>query len=148
MRPADDPSWSHYTETILELFDDASIVLDLRLPILAEQRQRIEASPVGTRFAVVTAYNPHGVPSDPEANRDRDRRLVERLDGLGMPWVRATGRSLDGQHREPGVAAPLSVDDARALAIEFRQSAFFWYDEGVVWLMGALVDAPPTRLGT
>ena len=57
-----------------------------------------------------------------------------------------TAPAPDRSHREPGVAVVLDREAAQQVGREYEQSAIYWYEDGVVWLVGALVDAPPERL--
>lgn len=146
MRPDDDPNWSRYGDTLVEFFDDGGLVLDLRAPIPEDKQRMLAGSPVGDRFAIMTAYNPYGREHSEADNDARDRRLRAELAERGLPWVCADGWAPDRSHREPGVAVAVDQEAARAIAREYDQSAIYWYDRGTVWLVGALVDAPPERL--
>ncbi len=146
MRPEDDPGWSKYGDTLIEFFDDGSLVLDLRKPIPERHRRVLAESTLGEQFAIMTAFNPHGRDHSAEDNARRDRQLRTALSEMGVPWVCADGWSPDRTHREPGVAVVLDQAAAQQLARDYGQSAIYWYDHGVVWLVGALVDAAPERL--
>lgn len=146
MKPVQDPSWSHYGDTLIELFDDGSVVLDVREPIPQHKRQVLAASVLGRQFAVLTAFNPHGRDHTAADNEERDRRLRADLTARGLTWVCADGWSPDRSHREPGVAVVVDRTTAQQIAREYEQSAIYWYDDGVIWLVGALVDASPERL--
>ena len=94
------------------------------------------AGGVPAAFGVVTAYNPGGAVTDPEANRAADAALKARLERSGLAHFRVTGRSKDGSHQEPGYGvAAASPEAVRHLAHEFRQLAFYWVEDGVVFLM-------------
>lgn len=146
MKPSDDPSWSCYGDTLIELFDDGSLVLDIRKPIPEKQRRMLAASPIGERFAIMTAFNPAGRDHSAGDNEARDRRLRAELTERGVPWVCADGWSPDHTHREPGVAVAVPKEEAIEIARAYAQSAIYWYDAGTMWLVGALVDTPPERL--
>lgn len=146
MTPDEDPSWSHYGDTLIELFDDGSMVLDIRKPIPQRQQEALAASLLGERFAVLTAWNPFGRDHSEADNEARDRQLREKLTAEGLTWTCADGWAPDRSHREAGVAIVTGQERAREIAREFLQSAIYWYDAGTVWLVGALVDAPPERL--
>lgn len=146
MKPVQDPSWSHYGDTLVELFDDGSLVLDIRAPIPAAKQQALAASVLGTEFAILTAYNPHGRDHSAADNEARDRALRADLDARGLTWVCADGWSPDRTHREPGVAVVVDRPTAQQIGRQYEQSAIYWYERGVVWLVGALVDAPPEQL--
>lgn len=146
MKPGQDPSWSHYGDTLIELFDDGSLVLDVRAPIPKRKQQALNASVLGDEFAILTAYNPHGRDHSAADNADRDRRLRADLTARGLTWVRADGWAPDRSHREPGVAVVADRVTAQQIGREYEQSAIYWYADGVIWLVGALVEAAPEQL--
>lgn len=65
---------------------------------------------------------------DDRTNQRRSRELDADLARGGVRRSPADGAAADASHREPGWAVSLSVADARALAVAWGQSAFFWYD--------------------
>ena len=69
MTPADDPSWEHYADTILELFGARSLEMDLTEPVPTDAVARLGEQGVGPTFAVLTACNPHGRAMDDLWNR-------------------------------------------------------------------------------
>ena len=145
--PEDDPSWRLYARTILEFFpSDRSVAIDLRDAPPPESVESVHDRGLPESFAVLTAWNPRGRTVTDEDNRRRDRELKARLCGARQTWVPVDGVSSDGRHREPGVGVALSQEDARRLACDFEQSAFYWFDEGAFWLVGALVQTAPVRL--
>jgi hypothetical protein len=146
MRPQDDPSWAAYPNTILELFGTRVVRLDLRSLAAPEDVQPLREVGLAAPWAVVTAWNPHGLEVDEHTNRANDQRLRATLEAAGHRGIRADGVSPDGLHREEGVAVALSLEEARGLAESFGQSAFFWFDGECVWLMPALMRAEPRRL--
>lgn len=58
MRPHDDPSWTHYGSTILELFGTTRLRIDLRQPVDADVRAALAAEGLVRPFAVLTASKP------------------------------------------------------------------------------------------
>lgn len=146
LRPADDRSWAHYPNTIIELFEQRDLRIDLRETIGDHVRTVLATRGLDGTFAVLTAANPRGLPATPDENHRSEARLIETLDGLGAHHVSADGVSSDGSHRERGLAVQIQRATAAALAREFGQSAFFWFDGFDFWLVGALVVAPPVRL--
>ena len=87
-------------------------------------------------FAVVTAHNPDGVVQGAAANEAADEALGIILDARGLPRFRVTGRSRDGAHREPGWGiATGSLEQARDFSLAFRQLAFFWVEDGMVYVV-------------
>ena len=152
MRPADDPAWTRYPETILELFrrpdDDApALRLDLRRPLDGAARERLRELGLDGPFGVVTAAAPRGEPQADAFDRARQAELdeVARTDALAHT-LRVDGVSPDGAHRERSVAVRLPKDEVVALGRRYQQSAVFWYDGADFWLLGALVAAEPQRL--
>lgn len=88
------------------------------------------------RFGVVTAYNPEGRIIDAAANAAADASLKARLERSGLHHFRVTGRSRDGAHQEPGYGVAADSPEAvRHLSHEFRQLAFFWVEDGRVFVV-------------
>jgi hypothetical protein len=60
----------------------------------------------------------------------------------------ADGVSPDGTHREDGLAVWVSEAEARSIAHDFDQLAYFWFDSHRVWMVccddGARVPLPTT----
>lgn len=79
--------------------------------------------PLPAFFAIVTAWNPDGMPADEAANRRADEVLHRELVELGLAPFRITGCSPDLSHREPGWAVVLSKVEAIALGRRHRQLA-------------------------
>lgn len=113
-------------------------LLDLRAPV------RVGGAPAAgaLRILCVTPLNPLGALDEAE-NRARLAAFRASLGEAFGVYVEATGRSPDGAHREAGVALLTSESEARALATESDQDAFFWFDGAAFWLIGAGAD--PTR---
>ena len=147
-----DPSWAQYPCTVLEIHraesgtGDAVMEVDLREPLPAATVQKLRGLGLGPRWAVVTAYNPHGLDRDSGGNAARHAKLEAALRETGEPFLRADGRSPDASHREIGVAVGLPQPDAVALAARFGQSAIFWFDGDAFWLVPAAAPAEPVRL--
>ena len=95
---------------------------------------------------MVTPFNPHGRTIPRAENDARMRRQESELAALGVRHLRVDGLAPDGSHCEEGFAIEVSRDQARALAAQWGQSAFFWFDGGAFWLVPAEVDAEPVRL--
>lgn len=87
------------------------------------------------RFAIVTAHNPDGRLSDEHANNEYGRELRAFLDREGIDSFAVVGASADLRHHEAGRGFDAG-DLARAAAIStrFRQRAFFWVQDGIVFL--------------
>ena len=146
MAPSDDPSWRYYAETVLELFADQSLTLDLARPIPAGTVLKLADHAIGPSFAVLTACNPYGRAVDDETNRRLTHELRAEMTVAGHVWAPADGVSRDRAHREPGVAVSMPKGDARVIATRYGQSAFFWFDGTRMWLVGAAVDSPDIAL--
>ena len=50
MPPSDDPSWAHYSQTILEFFADRSLKLDLTKPVAPNAVARLDEQGVGPTY--------------------------------------------------------------------------------------------------
>ena len=146
MTPADDPSWEHYADTILELFADRSLELDLGEAVPPDALERLDEQGVGPTFAVLTACNPYGRVMDDLWNRRLTQVLRAEVATGGRAWVPADGVSRDGAHREVGVAVSMPKAEARLLACRFGQSAFFWFDGTSMWIIGAVVESTDQKL--
>jgi hypothetical protein len=147
LTPTDDPAWSNYAETILEIeHDGAPLVIDLRQPLEQDFRRALATLGPASSFGIVTAANPAGAPVAPTSNEARHDALRRHLVEHGYVHRATTGSSPDGKHRERGFAVWLERDDVVAIAKRFEQSAIFWFDGGAFWLVGALVGAPARRL--
>ena len=88
------------------------------------------------QFAIVTAYNPEGLVTDPADNNRADLELRESLDKMGLTYFRVTGGSRDGKHKEPGWGIVLQTPEtSQKLSRQFKQLAFFWVEQGHVSLV-------------
>lgn len=146
MRPADDPGWSSYAETILVVHGPNPVEVDLRRPIGARERAAFLAAGLEGSFGLVTAENPFGRAASPEENARRREALAAELRAAGVEAIRVDGLSPDRQHREIGVALRWPLEAVRDLARRYDQSAIYWFDGGAMWVIGALTVAPPWRL--
>ena len=92
--------------------------------------------PAPSAFAILTAHNPNGEPSDRASNEAADRRLAALLREQGMePW-RVVGYAPDRSHAETGWGAEISLEDACRLGREFEQDAIYWVDNDRLELIG------------
>ncbi len=147
LTPADDPAWSQYAETILEIESDGSALrIDLRQSLSEPERHTLAVLGPASSFGIVTAANPAGAPANPAANERRHDALKAWLVEHGYVYRAASGSSPDGEHRERGFAVWLEQGDVVAIAMRFEQSAIFWFDGGAFWLVGALVGAKARKL--
>ena len=145
--PADDPSWTLYSQTVLEIESDTGhCTVDLRKPVGEMVRGALARCGLQQPFAIVTACDPHGRPLPPGENAQRTATLGTELRLAGVLLATVTGRSPDGQHAEPGFACALPRSEAVALARAWGQSALFWFDGDRFSLLGGYVEAPDTPL--
>ncbi len=115
----------------------------------------VELPPEGlpSRFGVVTAHNPRSLPASAEANARADAALRRHLIDAGLHPFRVIGGSRDGSHREPGFGVAAESPEAiRPISRRFEQDAFFWIEEGVIYVINTesetrhRVDAWAARL--
>ena len=98
----------------------------------------VELPPSGlpARFGIVTAFNADSAISAPDVNERADAELKCHLVAAGLPHFRVTGGSRDGSHREPGYGiAADSPEVIRPISRRFRQEAFFWVEDGTVFVV-------------
>lgn len=106
-------------------------------PIYYQAYFSAELPPDGlpARFAILTAFNPFGRQKSEEANLRLDAALEQELIRAKSKYFRATGGSQDGAHREPGFGILTdSPESIRFISRQFRQDAFFWISEGIVYI--------------
>jgi hypothetical protein len=89
-----------------------------------------------TDFAIITAYDPDGLPTSPELNLAADAALEADLRAAGYRLHRITGGSADGVHLEPGWGVPIGLPGAVEFGRRYRQVAVFAVRTGRL----ALVD--------
>jgi len=87
-------------------------------------------------FAVITAYDPDGLPTSAELNRAADEALAAELGGARYRLHRIIGGSADGVHLEPGWGVPIGLPGAVEFGRRYRQLAIFAVRAGRL----ALVD--------
>ena len=93
-------------------------------------------------FAVVTAHNPDGPSAAGEANDQYERALNSYLRERGIESFAVVGASPDLRHHEAGRGfAARSLEEAATISARFRQEAFFWVENGTVFIC---VDASGT----
>ncbi len=86
-------------------------------------------------FAVITAYDPDGLPTTAEQNRAADAALEADLRAAGYRLHRITGGSADGVHLEPGWGVPIGLPGAVEFGRRYRQVAIFTVKGGAVSLV-------------
>lgn len=87
-------------------------------------------------FAIVTAYDPDGIPASASANLAADAALEAELRAAGRRVHRITGGSADGVHLEPGWGVPVGLPEAVEFGRRHRQLAVFYVRGRVVSLVG------------
>jgi hypothetical protein len=88
-----------------------------------------------TDFAIITAYDPDGLPAAPERNLAADEALAAELRAAGHRLHRITGGSADGVHLEPGWGVPVGLPGAVEYGRRYRQLAVFYVQGGGVRLV-------------
>jgi len=86
------------------------------------------------RFAVVTAHNPGDELHPADANERAGAELVGYLERIGIASFEVTGASADLRHQEPGRAFVADLATAARISGRFRQEAFFWIEDDVVFV--------------
>jgi len=135
-----------YHDTVLEFGTAKPFEIDLRRPVDAAALVSMRRADLDEPFAVITACNPGGARLDREENARRTEKLEALLRDRGIGFVGVDGCSPDRSRREPGFAVQLPLEHARALALEFRQDALFWFDGERFWLVaadGSMALLPP-----
>jgi hypothetical protein len=88
-----------------------------------------------TDFAIITAYDPDGLPTTAEQNLAADAALEAELRAAGYRLHRITGGSADGVHLEPGWGVSIGLPGAVEYGRRYRQLAVFYVRGGGVCLV-------------
>ncbi len=88
-----------------------------------------------TDFAIITAYDPEGRATSPEANVAADAILKAELQAAGFRLHRITGGSADGVHLEPGWGVVVGLPGAVEFGRRYRQVAVFYVRAGALTLV-------------
>jgi hypothetical protein len=86
-------------------------------------------------FAVITAYDPDGLPTTGDLNLAADESLEAELRAAGHRLHRITGGSADGVHLEPGWGVSIGLPGAVEYGRRYRQLAVFYVRGGGVCLV-------------
>jgi hypothetical protein len=86
-------------------------------------------------FAIITAYDPDGLPTTAELNLAADESLEAELRAAGHRLHRITGGAADGVHLEPGWGVPIGLPGAVEYGRRYRQLAVFYVRGGGVCLV-------------
>jgi len=97
-------------------------------------------------FAIITAYDPDGLPTAAELNRAADEALESELRAAGYRLHRIAGGSADGAHLEPGWGVPIGLPGAVEYGRRYRQLAVFYIQGGGLKLV-ACSDGASEDLG-
>ncbi|HRP07221.1 MAG TPA: DUF3293 domain-containing protein [Gemmatimonadales bacterium] len=146
MIPADDPGWTAYADAILVFHTVPPFEIDLSRPISPDRRALLAGAGLGGEFGLVTAENPRGRAATPDRNRRLRAAFDAELSRHGGARLRVDGLSRDRRHCEIGVALDWPKQSVVELARRWEQSAIYWFDGAVMWVIGALTDAPPWKL--
>jgi hypothetical protein len=141
-----DPSWFKYPNTILEIYRDGVVRVDLREPLTPALAQELRELGLGNHFAVVTACNPTGDQLTEEENHVRSEAFETRTSTRDCHFLRADGVSVCGTHRETGLALNLDRSAATQLAQEWGQSGIFFFDGNLFWLLDVADEVSPLAL--
>lgn len=96
----------------------------------------VPASGLPVKFGIVTACNADSRVSPPAVNEQADAELERALTDAGLAHFRVTGGSPDGSHQEPGYGIVAdSPEIVRPISRRFRQEAFFWVENGTVFVI-------------
>lgn len=86
-------------------------------------------------FAIVTAHNPDGEVAAEVANNHYERELDRYLRSQGIDAFAVVGASRDLRHHESGRGFAVGdIAFAASVSARFRQVAFFWVEDGIVFL--------------
>lgn len=144
LRPEDDPGWHAYARTVLEFHLPGRPRVDLALPLDAAARATFLLAGLPGAFGLITPENPRGHDATTTVNEERWQRFRA---GPGHGKVRVDGHDPHSSRHERGVAMVRPRDQLLQLAREWGQSAIYWYDGDLMWVVGALTIAPPWPLG-
>ncbi len=147
MKPEDDPSWRSYKLAVID-FGNGLVPVAERVSITGEAFQILEQHKLLPRFGVITACNPLGQAVDASTNDALSSQLRERLQQLCVRVVPCSAGAADGSHREASFAVAMPLGRLTDLAVKFRQSAIFWFEEDRFWLMPVAVQAQPSDLSS
>jgi len=86
-------------------------------------------------FAIITSYDPDGLPTTADLNLAADESLEAELRAAGHRLHRITGGSADGVHLEPGWGVPIGLPGAVEYGRRYRQLALFYVLGGVLLLV-------------
>lgn len=146
-RPTEPTGWQiEYREAVLEFGDPALLIVDLTLTPSPDVIATLGALLGPEPFAVITPCNPTGEMVSEDANA---RRVLDFESEVRVAWPevkRCLGRSKSGHHREPGLAIPCTMEQARHLSTAWGQAGFYWYDGRQFSIQPALRPLPPLIL--
>lgn len=143
-----DPCWAQYPNTRLQIYRDGIVEIDLRLPLTSHQCEELASLGLGHHFCVVTACNPRGQELSDAENHLRIEALDLDACNQGCRFLRADGVSIDGKHREPGLALALDLQAGVTLAHRWDQTGLFLFDRSCFWLVDVNHPNTPIQLPT
>ena len=141
-----DPDWPRYPETILSFSTKPTVEIDLREIPSEDALAQLRTAGFGDRFAVLTAFDPHGENLSREENEKRRHDLDRRLTTEGYKFAHVDACSPDRSHCECSVAVVMPQGKAINVARELGQVAIFWFDGKRFWILGVVVETDPLML--
>ncbi|WP_168171426.1 DUF3293 domain-containing protein [Lacimicrobium sp. SS2-24] len=98
--------------------------------------------------AIITACNPPGEIMTATENHRLHNQLVHHLAGRNLMFSEITGASPDHAHQERSLLIRCSKKQANALSEKVSQNAFFWIEQGTLYLCPCLLrQVTERRLG-
>jgi hypothetical protein len=92
-----------------------------------------------SRFAILTAYNPRSQVQEQIINRIKQQKLSTYLMANKLSFTPVLCGNPDFSYSEPSIATSLECHKAFNLALLYQQNAFYWIDDGELWLQPALM---------
>ncbi|WP_051275577.1 DUF3293 domain-containing protein [Aestuariibacter salexigens] len=102
--------------------------------------QWLEAEPLWTRFAIITAWNPRSRVTPASINKTRQSVLMHRLSEEGIKYRHILAGNPDFSYSEASLAVRTDKVMAALLCQELEQNAYFWVQEGELTLLPVMFD--------
>ncbi|MDX3775435.1 DUF3293 domain-containing protein [Chromatiaceae bacterium AAb-1] len=99
-------------------------------------------------FAIISAQNPAGNVNNPYFNLRLDKELEVCLNQQRLPYRSVIGSSPDRAFQEKSWIVMCEKAQAVQLALQFRQNAIYWVEEGMLYLVPVLLANEEECLGT
>jgi len=137
--------WEPWRRTVVR-FGAGGPEVNLAEPVPATMRAAFDAIGLTGSFAIITPCNPAGTLLDPPANATRLAVATQSLASRNLPGVPAVGHAPDDSHAEPGWALVIDRIEAVALAREWEQAGFYWWDGSRFWIVPTDAGLDPVAL--